>query len=299
MNYAIIDIGSNTIRMNVYRFENQEIVTLFSKKETAGLLSYVSKKIMQPTGIKLLYETLQSFKKIVSHLKIDKISAFATASLRNIKNTEEVLEKVKENTGIEINILSGEQEGKLSFSGATYHTSHTNGLFIDLGGGSCEFVLFKNKETETVFSIPYGSLSLYNNYIENIIPTKEECHAIYNKFTSELRDFDPDKALSNNFLLGAGGTARAIAKMLADHDMIEKTTDSFDANNMSKLIKSLYEKDIAHTILKCKANRIHTFVPGLITIIAIIDYYDCKTMQISNYGIREGYFHDAIVLSNL
>lgn len=295
MNYAVIDIGSNTIRMNLYRFEKNEIVTLFSKKETAGLVSYIKKKVMQEKGIKVLCDTLKEFQEIISHLHIDKISVFATASLRNIQNTEEVLSEVAKETGININILSGKREGELSFLGATYHTSHHDGLFIDLGGGSCEFVLFKNRKPEEIFSIPYGSLNLYNECVENIIPTREECHNIYNKFTSQLKDIDPDKIMKSEFLLGAGGTARAMAKMLVSNDVIDKTTDLFDAKEMLNLEKNLYEKETAKEILNCKANRIHTFIPGLIVIIAIIDYYQCQKMQISKYGIREGYFYDEII----
>lgn len=101
--------------------------------------------------------------------------------------------------------------------------------------------------------------------------------------------------MKSEFLLGAGGTARAMAKMLVSNDVIDKATDLFDANEMLNLEKNLYEKETAKEILNCKANRIHTFIPGLIVIIAIIDYYQCKKMQISKYGIREGYFYDEII----
>ena len=79
---GIIDIGSNTIRLNVYSIENTKFEVLFSKKENAGIVSYVKKKQMTQEGIDKLERCLSRFKKMLDSLHITTYSAFATASLR-------------------------------------------------------------------------------------------------------------------------------------------------------------------------------------------------------------------------
>ena len=138
MIYAVIDLGSNTIRMNVYRLRNGKFRLLFSKKATAGIVSYVKDGRLNREGICEICSTLESFKKVLEHLQIEQCSVFATASLRNIDNTEEVITQVKKKTGMKICLISGEEEGRLSFRGAAIQLSAEDGLFIDIGGGTTE-----------------------------------------------------------------------------------------------------------------------------------------------------------------
>ena len=91
---GIVDIGSNTVRLNVYNIEKNNVELMFSKKLQVGLLNYRKKKILKPDGVKVLIETIENFLEILKFLKITNYHFFATASLRNIKNKDEVLKKV-------------------------------------------------------------------------------------------------------------------------------------------------------------------------------------------------------------
>ena len=174
MIYAVIDLGSNTIRMNVYRLRNGKFRLLFSKKATAGIVSYVKDGRLNREGICEICSTLESFKKVLEHLQIEQCSVFATASLRNIDNTEEVITQVKKKTGMKICLISGEEEGRLSFRGAAIQLSAEDGLFIDIGGGSTELVRFAEGKAQSSCSLPIGSLNLYNRFVHDIIPTAQE-----------------------------------------------------------------------------------------------------------------------------
>ena len=89
MIHGIIDIGSNTIRLNVYQInENNVFEILFSKKEAVGIVSYVKKRIMSEEGILKLEQCLIRFKEMMHALNIGSFSAFATDSLRKIDNTQ-------------------------------------------------------------------------------------------------------------------------------------------------------------------------------------------------------------------
>ena len=103
MIYGIIDIGSNTIRLSIYRCEENEKVTrLINKKTMAGLASYVKNGEITKSGIKKACEVLNEYKEIIENLKIEKSFVFATASLRNFTNTDAAVLAIKEKTGFDL-----------------------------------------------------------------------------------------------------------------------------------------------------------------------------------------------------
>lgn len=126
MNIGIIDIGSNTIRLNVYELNNKSFHLLFSKKENVGLISYVNKNNLSLEGITKLKNCLLRFKKTLEALDIYVMDAFATASLRNLDNSKEVLSIISNSLNIHIEIISGTTEGELSFLGAMHQTAYRN-----------------------------------------------------------------------------------------------------------------------------------------------------------------------------
>lgn len=86
MKYAVIDVGSNTVRLSAYRVENKKFEQLFTVKETVGLAGYIKEKKMSEEGMEQAARTLNRFKRILNQFDIDRVWVFATASLRNIKN---------------------------------------------------------------------------------------------------------------------------------------------------------------------------------------------------------------------
>ena len=144
MKCAIVDLGSNTIRLSLYNtLENGSFETLFSKKYMAGLAGYVSHGIMSNDGINQACAVLLDFKVLLQQLGVNEMHVFATASLRNIKNTEKALETIKRRTGLCVDVIAGSEEGILGYYGALYTTDLKNGIMFDIGGGSTEFVRVK------------------------------------------------------------------------------------------------------------------------------------------------------------
>ncbi len=144
MKYGITDIGSNTIRFNIYGNKNGKFKQLISKKNTAGLISYKKKGKLSKKGIKVLVSTLKKFKKHLRELDVDKTYYFATACLRNVDNTNEVLDIVKQETGIKIHVLTSEQEATLTFEALkNKDLDRDEGVLIDVGGGSSEITVYQ------------------------------------------------------------------------------------------------------------------------------------------------------------
>ena len=99
MKQAVIDIGSNSIRLTLYETEGQSFRILFREKFMAGLAGYVEEGKLSNEGIECACEGLLNFRSILQTLEIDHISVFATASLRNIFNTKQALSVIRANTG--------------------------------------------------------------------------------------------------------------------------------------------------------------------------------------------------------
>ena len=119
--YSVIDIGSNTIRLTVYQVEEGQIQTVFHEKSTAGLAGYVTEKgKLSRAGIERAITALERFQSILQKLSIEQVAVFATASLRNIVNTDEALECIERRTGFRVEVISGEKEALLDYVGATY-----------------------------------------------------------------------------------------------------------------------------------------------------------------------------------
>ena len=131
--YAIIDIGSNTIRMVLYKVINNEIQQMLNSKIPAGLAGYIdNNNMLSKKGILKAIEALSKFQIILESVAVKEVHAFATASLRNISNSEEVLAEIKKHFSFDIEIISGKEEALYDYYGAMKSISSGNGLLVDV-----------------------------------------------------------------------------------------------------------------------------------------------------------------------
>ncbi|MGI6257070.1 MAG: hypothetical protein ACOYJU_03280 [Anaerovoracaceae bacterium] len=296
--YGVIDIGSNTIRLSFYRLAGGKIDPMMNKKEVAGLASYIKKNNkMSQEGIAKLIHVLEEYKQIVGKVDIREMFVFATASVRNVENEKEILKKVKDETGIKIRVLSGEDEGRLGYLGAMQCADIDDGLLVDIGGGSTELVFYKEKHVVASSSMPIGSLNLFNRYIGDILPTRKEVKTIKDTVLEEIsKIYQPDLRLCAESVCGIGGTARTVCKIHNEMLHLPDTNMQFRSGFTRQVIKKLAEnkKEMIHMILNVAPERIHTIIPGTIILGAIARYFESETVAVSRYGVREGYIYDIL-----
>ncbi|MFQ8846422.1 MAG: hypothetical protein ACLR84_03135 [Clostridia bacterium] len=159
MTYGVIDVGSNTIRLVIYEVKENRIESLFSNKNTAGLIGYVNDGELSRKGIRKACDVLNSLQKVAAHAQVEKLYVFATASLRNIANTKEAVEEIEKETGLDIDVISGHDEAELDFEGAAHAQKLKDGIMVDIGGGSTEVVAFADGKITDAVSLEFGSLS--------------------------------------------------------------------------------------------------------------------------------------------
>ena len=110
MRYGMIDLGSNTVRFVAYEIHKKQYLQLVNEKEFLGIISFIEKGMLIQEGVDRLLEVLEKMAKLSELLRCKQLHCFATASLRNIGNAGEVLASIREKTGIEVELMSGEQE---------------------------------------------------------------------------------------------------------------------------------------------------------------------------------------------
>ncbi|MCU6786962.1 ethanolamine ammonia-lyase reactivating factor EutA [Aedoeadaptatus acetigenes] len=299
MMHGVIDIGSNTVRLSVFRVEDGVAQNLFNEKQTVGLAGYRKDGCLTEEGIRALIETLGHFAFILDQLgDIHYTHAIATASIRNINNSDEVLRRVKKALGMDIEILSGEEEAHLAFVGAEGTISgHEDGVLADIGGGSTEIVLFREGRVVDSASLDIGSLSVFRDYVDGLFLTNDERKAMDErlKFLLNAQAIERGKY---PILCAVGGSARATLKMyntlFDEHpDNDEMNTD--DLKTLMKHLLDIEEKEKMEIILKVKADRIHTLLPGLSILYRIAKYFHVEKIAVAQTGIREGYVISRII----
>lgn len=301
MIYAVIDIGSNTVRLSVFKISGDKVTNLFNEKEQASLKTYVSNGVLSEKGIQRLIETLRTFKAVVDNFgDIDELHPFATATIRDAANRTEILSRVKEELDLDIEIISGEEEAKLAFIGASSSIEVSRGVLTDIGGGSSEVVIIDQNKFIKSTSLSIGSLSAFNDYVSSLFVNKDEKKNIDTEVKSLLESNKMYRE-DHDLLCAVGGTARATLKFYNDYYDEANYNTAMDANKLNAMIKEVIDRqprDILDAILAVKPDRVHTLLPGMIILNRLSKYFYCDTINISQTGVREGYVYNKLLGRN-
>lgn len=298
MIYAIMDIGSNTVRLSVYKEKDGEAVNLFSEKEQVSLKSYVKDGRLSEKGIKRLFSTLANFKEVVDNFgDIDEVHPFATATVRDVANRSEILDLMKDKLDLDIEILSGEEEAQLAFIGAAVSTDVKEGVLCDIGGGSTEVVLIDQGKVIKSSSLSIGSLSAFNDYVEGLFADKASRKKIENRV---IQLFDDASMYREDFnvLSAVGGSARAALMVYKEYYGLSDDVRSMDAADFEAMVKDIIKKSDKkkmRLILDIKPDRIHTILPGMIIMNEICKFFSVEKINVSQTGVREGYVYSKLL----
>ena len=291
MKYAVIDLGSNTIRLVVYEETNAEFHALFTQKFTAGLAAYLQDGMMTPEGIRLICTTLQRCKMLLKEFTPCTTLAFSTAPLRNIRNTQEAIDQIYAETGYSVDVLTGLEEAYLDYYGVQRELPVESGLLFDIGGGSTEILTFAHDGTGVIESVPIGSLNLSKKHIAKLFPDKKERDAIRLQVQKSLKRHKLNHLPPYETLCGIGGTARTVLQLLQAMKVILPAQRTFTAEQFRKLKKFLWTKDSAAMELLTQycPDRLHTIFSGILILETLILQSRCTTVYVCKYGVREGY----------
>lgn len=212
---GLIDIGSNTIRLVIFEFDTKTgLNEILNIKTPARLSQYLTPDLsMNDEGISVLTKALYSFKKVAEKFKVNELHPVATAAIRQSSNRDTILTYIKKELDIHIKIIPEKEEAFYGFYAITHTTDINDGISVDIGGGSTEVTLFKDKKLVEAYSFPFGVVTLKRKFFENKEHNDKSAIKAMEKFIS--KQFDQLAWIKNQkvTLVGIGGSARNVARI--------------------------------------------------------------------------------------
>lgn len=291
--YGVVDVGSNTVRLCVYDVTDggHKVKVVINRKSMAGLAAYVVDGVMSEEGVQAAICSINKCLKRAAYMNPARVDVFATAVLRNIKNSKEAIRAIEDGTGCKIVLLSDEDEAHLGFVGASFKDQLTHGVLLDIGGGSSEVTLVVDGRDVSRASLPQGSLSSYKKYVADILPSQEEFAAIGESIRAMLQTDAHGMAEHRvRRLFGVGGSIRALAEVNALLRPGAPTKD-LSREHADLLVEDLFlrRKAFVEAVLHAAPERLHTIACGLAILMELFNDFDAETLHICSAGVREGY----------
>lgn len=213
--FAAIDIGSNSCRLKIGRVTRHRLHTVHEDREVTRLgASVFESGIVSPEAMAATLRTLKRFYKAVQSHGTDRVRAVATSALRDARNSRAFLAWVRDETGWNVEIISGLEEGRLIHRGVVENEPGTGGrcVLIDLGGGSCEITLSEHKRIRETISLPLGAVRLTQDFLRSEVPGKDEVARMRQLIARELRRAKRRiDAAGVRVTIGTSGTAAALS----------------------------------------------------------------------------------------
>ncbi|TWT06196.1 exopolyphosphatase [Planomicrobium sp. CPCC 101079] len=298
--YAIVDIGSNTIRLVIYtRDKSGRLAETENVKTVARLRNYLSASgKMRSEGIDVLIHTLQSFQEVTRHHNLKEVKCVATAAVRQATNQEEILEKVKEKTDFSIRILSEYEEAHYGYLAVVNSMSFENGLSVDIGGGSTELTFFQNRKLIYFYSFPFGALSLKEQFIKSNTPTSAELKTLRSFLKAQFQTLPwiQNKKLP---LIGIGGSARNMAQIHQEYieyplaGIHQYTMKEKDVQMVKNMLLSMNFSEV-QKVEGLSKDRADIIIPAIEVFAHLMRCIGTDTFALSRKGLRDGVFYEEL-----
>ncbi|MDR0855375.1 MAG: Ppx/GppA family phosphatase [Christensenellaceae bacterium] len=322
---AIIDLGSNTVRMVIARAFDEGYFTIADElKEQVRLIkdlrvvddSQPNSGFLQPVPMAQAINVLKNFKTLYQRHNVTRVLAYATSAVRNAKNKDVFIKNIKSETGIDFSVLSQEEEADLVYTGVIRSMDINRALIIDIGGGSVKLIQVGRKQILNQEALPYGAVTLFEKVQKMAEKTdsenEEERLKAERLQDPEERSKEYEKIISEylvkisflthlereTLIVGVGGSIRNLGKISrrirkeyplnAAHNYgvsRDELTTIYDTT------RKLTEAQLQH-VKGLTSARADIFPAALAILSAIFTHcgqkYDIKELRISGRGMREG-----------
>ncbi len=301
---AIIDIGSNSARLVIsHIYKNGAYNMVYNQKEALRLSQKVNNQnMLTQTAFDFTLETMKSFAHMCKIYKADKTIAVATAAIRNAYNGVDLVTRVAEETGIHLHIISGNMEAYISYLGVINTLDVKDGIIFDLGGGSTELIYFKNRQIQESVSLPFGAVNTTGMFnTRNEMPTNVFSDLRF--FINSRLEQYPWLKQQNLPLIGVGGTARTIAKIIQRSKKYPATkihNYSFNVQTYREFFSNLRGTNLEQRkkISGLSTERSDIILAGSSIVSCLLEVTGSKKLITSGCGLREGLFFDYYYKAN-
>ena len=289
---ASIDLGSNSTRLLIAEVDDQGFNVLIRKHVVTKMSENIEQTgLISTEAFKRVNSTLRDFKKLLIANDVDDVFVVGTAALRDAKNSDEIIENIRNKYDFEVKVLSGHEEGITTSVGVLHFMQNTeNFLIIDIGGRSTEFIYeFENKIVSK--SLNLGVVTLSEKYFSNLPIGQELINEAKLKIETELSQLDINDKKN---VIGVSGTALSLASIFLDQgnfneeELHEIKIDIDNVQEINKRILKMTEAEIITKFRGIDPKRASTITSGIFLLEIILSYYSNTPIIISKNDILEG-----------
>ena len=297
---AIIDIGSNSIKFFVGELAaDRTIKTVLDTNDIARLGEGLdSTGAISPEAMERNVASVAAFAKQAKELGADRIVSVGTMALRKASNSAEFVEKVKKTCGIEVQIIPGEEEARLSYlailSGLPLEKDADLVVF-DTGGGSTEFIYGKGTQMVKRFSVNLGAVRITENYLKADPVSPADVQAAIAQIDKEFKEAGVNGKPAQ--LVGMGGTVTSMGAV--KHKMVKYDPSVIQGSRLTKKdIEEQIEEYSKRTVEQRKElpglqpKRADVILAGACILKVITDRLGADGLTISDRGLRHGLAFD-------
>lgn len=291
--YAVIDIGSNSIRLVVFDAIRRAPLPLFNEKILCGLgRSLHLTGRLDADGVRQALDNLQRFSELVRAMGVEQVDCVATAAVRDAEDGADFVAEVKRTCNFEVRVLSGTEEAEFSALGVLAGVPEADGVIGDLGGGSLELVRIDRGKVFDQVTLPLGPLRL-NAVSEG---RKGRAREIIDEALAELPWL---KKLKGKTLYPVGGSWRALARVnMAQQNYPLRVIHRYrlrrsEIDNVTNLVARQSRESLA--ALEGVSRRRLDFLPlGALLMTRVLKVLQPEQVEFSAYGLREGLLYSAL-----
>lgn len=291
---AVIDIGSNSVRLVVYQAMARSLVTVFNEKALCGLGREVqSTGLLARDAVAKALTALRRFRALCKVQQVGRIHAIATAACRDASNGPDFIAKAERICGVPIKILSGPREAKLSALGVVSGIHNPDGIVGDLGGGSLELIDVRGNRVHSGVTLPLGSLAL-QDASEKSLKRAERI------VKTDLSSVAHLKAGRGRTFYAVGGTWRALARIhiiqsgYPLHVMHGYSIPAADALDFTQRLRRLVSTNMLANIEAVADARRPLLAYAALVLEYVIRVARPKTIVFSTFGVREGLLYEML-----
>lgn len=298
MRVGVLDIGSNTGHLLVVDVHGGAApLPASSYKQPLRLAEHLDEAgAVTPEGIDALTAFVAESVRVAEDRGCEDMLAFATSAVRDAVNSDAVLAHVERATGVELAVLSGGDEARLTFLAVRRWFGWSAGRLavFDIGGGSLEIAGGADEAPDVAWSMPIGAARLARTYFADGTPSEDDVRRIRHEIRVAiardagllLRSGRPDRAVATS------KTFRSIARICGaapsgDGPLVPR---SLDGAELRRLLPSLLTRSVAElaALPGVSPSRAHQVVPGALVAEACLDIFDLPALEICPWALREG-----------
>lgn len=300
---AIIDLGTNTFHLLIVEVKSESITVLFKEKVAVKIgEGGINRSEITAAAEARAIKTLRYFKKVIGKFKVEEVYASATSAIRNAKNGTAIVNRIKDELQINVEIIDGEKEAYLIFRGVkkAMKIGKDNALIIDIGGGSVEFIIANDEGVKWLQSFEIGGQRLFERFHKHDPIHQNDIKELYQHFDQTLASLKTAvKNMRPKKLIGCSGTFDTLLDINAAYHETERKDDSsqaLDFRDFERIYHEIIKKDVSDRlkIPGMIAMRAEMIVVACTLIRYCLELADFDSFFVSAYALKEGYLESIL-----